>query len=144
MQVSAGQTHLNCCNLFKINDITYSTRLRIQFPWMRARPRVARDVVVEQQEHAFEDDGRMDRHITIVTVEARGPRTDKTEIDQRGDRAQRMAGPNALFQLNRIAEEITLGLMHAHHCKSLTEPIGICQTHSIWATRPRNVTPKGF
>jgi 6-phosphogluconate dehydrogenase (decarboxylating) len=68
----------------------------------------AGDVVVEEQEDQFEDDGRVERLVAIVAVEFVDFLTDEGEINGRFDGAQRVIVANALVEVDVVSEKIFL------------------------------------
>ena len=73
------------------------------------------DVVVEQQEHHFENDHWVHRFIAVLTVEHGHLLPHKSEIDLLGNPAQGMIAANPPIQIDVVAEQILLRLLMSHH-----------------------------
>ena len=98
---------------------------------------LAGNILEEQQEHQFEDDGGIHRHVAVRTAGVFHLLPHKAEIHRGGHPAQGMIGTHPVIQIDVVTEEFLLRLLLAHHMPSLDScrPPGI-QSKMIWATRP--------
>jgi hypothetical protein len=98
-------------------------------------------VLIEQQKNHFQDDHRVHGFIAVIAVKPGYLLANESEVDLLGNATKGVFGPNALIEVNVVAEEILLRLMSSHHGALKNVPARpdiqfFAKETTIWATRP--------
>ena len=87
---------------------------------MRHQFAFAWHVVPEEKEDQLEDHDRIDPDVAVTPVTRRHLLPHEDEVHQLPDTPQRMIVPDALFQIDPVAEQLHLLHMLAHPIQELT------------------------